>query len=84
MFFKLRILFTIISAVFVASVLPVGTWLGFIPAIACAAAAAVCYVLMLLFKQEQAKREPQSNETPIAPENHQGTADLEEDAEEKK
>ncbi len=84
MFYRLRILFTIISVVFVAAVLPVGAWLGLIPAIICAAAAAVCYVLMLLFKQEQAKREPQPNETPVTPDNHKDNAKLEENAEEEK
>lgn len=79
MFFKLRIIFTVISAIFVAAVLPVGAWLGLIPAIACAAAAATCYVLMLLFKQEQLKREPQSNEAPATTDERQEHPNFEEE-----
>lgn len=78
MFFRLRIIFTVISAVFVAAVLPVGAWLGFIPAIACAAAAATCYVLMLLFKQEQLKREPQPDEIPDTTDERQAHPESEE------
>lgn len=63
MFLKLRIIFTILSAIFAAAVLPVGAWLGLIPAIACAAVAGVCFVVMLLFKQEQLKREPEPTQT---------------------
>lgn len=64
MFLKLRIIFTILSVIFAAAVLPVGAWLGWIPAIACAAAAGICFVVMLFFKQEQLKREPESTQDP--------------------
>ena len=64
MFLKLRIIFTILSAIFAAAVLPVGAWLGFIPAIACAAAAGICFVVMLFFKQEQLKRESEATQDP--------------------
>ncbi len=60
MFLKLRIIFTVIAALFAAAALPVGTWLGLGWAIACAVAAAACFVIMLIFKQEQEKREPLS------------------------
>ena len=63
MFLKLRIIFTILSAIFAAAVLPVGAWLGLIPAIACAAAAGICFVVMLFFKQEQLKRESEATQT---------------------
>ncbi len=58
MFLKLRILFTILAALFAAAVLPVGTWAGLVWAIAYAVAAGICFVVMLIFKQEQEKREP--------------------------
>ncbi len=58
MFLKLRIIFTVVSAVFAAAVLPIGALFGFIWAIACAAAAAVFFFVMLLCKQEQEKRDP--------------------------
>ena len=64
MFLKLRIIFTILSAIFAAAVLPVGEWLGLIPAIACAAAAGICFVVMLFFKQEQLKRESEATQDP--------------------
>ena len=64
MFLKLRIIFTILSAIFAAAVLPVGAWLGWIPAIACAAVAGICFFVMLFFKQEQLKREPEATQTP--------------------
>lgn len=63
MFLKLRIIFTILSAIFAAAVLPVGAWLGWIPAIACAAVAGICFFVMLFFKQEQLKREPEATQT---------------------
>lgn len=57
MFLKLRIIFTILSALCAALVLPIGTWFGLVWAIVAAVAAAVFFFIMLIFKQEQEKRE---------------------------
>ena len=62
MFLKLRIIFTILSAICAALVLPVGTWFGLIWAIITAVAAGAFFLVMLIFKQEQEKREPTSSE----------------------
>ena len=61
MFLKLRILFSILSAIFVTAVLPMGIFLGFIWAIASAAVAGIFFFLMLICKQEQEKREALEN-----------------------
>ncbi|MBE5753676.1 MAG: hypothetical protein E7343_06425 [Clostridiales bacterium] len=50
MFKTLRILFTLLSALCVAIVLPVGTFLGLTYALICVALAFVFFVLMLYFK----------------------------------
>ncbi len=70
MFLKLRIIFTIISALFAAATLPVGTWLGLTWAISCAVAAGIFFVLMLICKQEQEKREPPQVEEYSPSDNH--------------
>ena len=57
MFLKLRIVFTVLAAVCLTLVLPIGAFGGLIGAIATAAAAGVFFLLMLLCKQEQEKRE---------------------------
>ena len=62
MFYKLRILFTILSAVCLAALLPLGTFLGLAGFIPCALLAAIFFLLMMLCKQEQEKREPQPEE----------------------
>lgn len=64
MFLKLRIIFTILSAICLAAILPVGSFLDLYWAIGAAAAAGVFFFLMLICKQEQEKREPLQEETP--------------------
>ena len=56
----LRIFFTILSALCVAAVLPVGAFLGFTWAIILAAGAFLFYLLMLTFKQAQIAQESQT------------------------
>jgi hypothetical protein len=51
MLLYLQIVFTIISALFIAAVLPVGAFLGWTYAIICALGAVFFYVAMLLCKQ---------------------------------
>ena len=51
MLLYLQIIFTIISALFIAAVLPVGAFLGWTYAIICALCAVFFYVAMLLCKQ---------------------------------
>lgn len=57
MFLKLRIIFTILSCICAAAVIPVGAFLGFIWAGLCIVAAFAFYVFMLIFKQKQEERE---------------------------
>ena len=57
MFLKLRILFTILSCICAAAVIPVGAFLGFIWAGLCIVAAFAFYVFMLIFKQKQEEQE---------------------------
>ena len=57
MFLKLRITFTLLSAVCLAAVIPVGTFWDFIPAIFCVLLAAVFFFAMLFCKKQQEKRE---------------------------
>ena len=57
MILYLQITFTILSAICIALVLPIGTWLGFIPAIALALAAVMFFMLMKLCKQTREFRE---------------------------
>ena len=59
----LRILFTILSAICVAGVLPLGAFLGFTWAIALGLSAFLFYLLMLYCKQAQEKNEPKTEET---------------------
>ena len=59
----LRILFTILSAICVAGVLPLGAFLGFTWAIALGLSAFLFYLLMLHCKQSQEKNEPKTEET---------------------
>ena len=57
MFLKLRVIFTVLSAICLAAVIPVGTFWDFVPAILCAFAAGVFFLLMLFFKNKQEKQE---------------------------
>lgn len=74
MYLKLRIIFTILAAICAALVLPVGTFGGFLWAIVAVLGAVMFFLLMLVCKQSQEKREkkdaqepsffePQDNET---------------------
>ena len=57
MYKNLRIIFTILSAICVAAVLPIGAFWQFNAAITLAAAAGVFYILMLICKQKQEELE---------------------------
>ena len=57
MLVTLRILFTVISAVFVASILPVGAFLGWGWAGGCGLFSVLFFALMLLCKQSQEFKE---------------------------
>lgn len=67
MFRKLRIACTIISAVFVAFVIPVGAIFDWIWAIVCAAVAFAFYGLMLYFKRKQIEIEGEEDFSAPAP-----------------
>ena len=53
----LRIIFTVISAIFVASVIPVGAMYSWLAAGVCAVGAFLFFGLMLLCKQKQEETE---------------------------
>lgn len=53
MLVKLRIVFTVLSALCAAAVVPVGTFFGFIGAMICIVAALMFFVIMLGFKNKQ-------------------------------
>ena len=57
MFLKLRVIFTILAAICLAAIIPVGTFWDFTPAIICAAAGGAFFLLMLLCKSKQEKQE---------------------------
>ena len=58
MFLKLRLVFTVLSAICIAAVLPIGAFLDLTWALITAAGAFIFFLLMMLCKQEQEKREP--------------------------
>ena len=62
MYQTLRIIFTILSALCVTVVLPVGALLGLTWAIGCAVGAFIFFVIMLFFKQKQEESNPQTQE----------------------
>lgn len=57
MFLKLRIVFTILSAVCVAAIFPIGIFLDVIPAIVCAGTGVLFFLAMLFCKKKQEERE---------------------------
>ena len=58
----LRITFTIISALFIAAVIPVGAALGWDYAVYCVLGACAFFVLMLICKQAQEKEQENKTE----------------------
>ena len=58
----LRIIFTILSALCLAAILPAGTFGGLPHALICAAGAGVFFLFVLLFKKLQEKKNPQKTE----------------------
>ncbi len=58
MLLYLQIIFTVISALFIAAVLPIGAFLGWTYAIICALCAVFFYVAMLLCKQARESKLP--------------------------
>lgn len=60
----LRIVFTVLSALFVLPVVLIGIYLGLEWAIACAAAAAAFFGLAVLFKRFQEREEEKKNPPP--------------------
>lgn len=53
----LRILFTVLSAIFAAAIIPVGALLSFPYALASAAMAIICFGIMLFFKSKHLETE---------------------------
>ena len=62
MYKNLRIIFTILSAICIAAVLPIGAFLNLTWAIVTALAAFLLYLLMLTCKQAQEKQEGTQNQ----------------------
>lgn len=76
MYLKFRIIFTILSVLCVAALLPVGAFLGFGWAGLCAVLALLFFGLMMLCKQNQAieerkkqREEEKNDKEPQTPEN---------------
>ena len=63
MWLKLRIIFTIVSAVLVAAVIPLGVWLGWLWAGIAGLSAFVFYMLMLWCKGHQPAEEDKTEQT---------------------
>ena len=57
MFLKLRVFFTILSAICLGLALPLGAMLHYIWAVVMGLGALLFFLLMLIFKQEQEKKE---------------------------
>ena len=64
MLVTLRIVFTIIAALCIAAIFPVGTLLHWVWAVALAIAAGIFVALMLFCKRKQENMERQENPTP--------------------
>ena len=62
MFYKLRILFTVLSALCLIALLPMGTFFGLSAFIPTAQHAASFFFLMLFCNQEHEKREPEQED----------------------
>ncbi len=62
MYQTLRIIFTLLSALCVAIVLPVGVFLSLEWAIGCAVGAFIFFVIMLYFKQKQEESNPENKD----------------------
>ena len=60
MFKTLRIFFTILSAICIALIIPVGAFFGWFWAIGCALFALLFFVIMLIFKQSHENQEQQN------------------------
>ena len=58
-----RIVFTILSAILLASIIPIGTFFGWDYAVFCGVGAFTFFVLMYLCKQAQEKREKEQTDT---------------------
>ena len=72
MFQTLRIIFTVLSAICIAVVIPVGAIGGIVAAVLCAVAAFVFFAVMLFFKRKQEELDPENqNHEPdfFSPEN---------------
>ena len=67
MFKTLRIIFTVISALFAAAVFPIGFFGGLTWALAAAVIAFVFFGLMLLCKQSQEAQEAKGNTSSLSP-----------------
>ena len=63
MFVKLRIVFTILAAICVAAIIPVGMLFDFVPAIGVAVLALLFFGLMLLCKSKQGSTENPTDKT---------------------
>lgn len=62
----LQIAFTILSALFIAAIIPVGALLNWAYALACGFIALLFFGLMLLCKQSIAMKAPPTSETPTS------------------
>ena len=76
MYLKLRILFTILSAICIAIAIPVGTAKGLTGVLICAGLAFAFYLIMLTFKLKHESLNPsQSTESPEETKEEQASSD---------
>ena len=61
MYKKLRIIFTIVSAVFLGLAIPAGIFLEIPGIVGCIIFAGIFFLLMLIFKQKQEKQQDQAH-----------------------
>ncbi len=81
MYKHLRIIFTILSAICIAAVIPVGALLGWSAAIYCALGALLFFLVMMICKQKQISSEDSEQENTEISENT--TAEITENDSEK-
>ena len=67
----LQIVFTVLSALCVTAVIPVGTFFGFTNSVFCVLGACVFFVLMLLCKNKREQNTPATQEETVSEKNDQ-------------
>ena len=69
---KLRIIFTILSALCIAAVIPLGAFFGFPVVVLCVLGALIFFGLMLICKNRAAEKEHEQSQPTAPPTENQG------------